>query len=609
MSEERDEAVARIAALEAELTHLRATVDVLAQWGLRYGLKFPDAAKSKSAPPAPASLAASGAQTVHAASGSAAASTATASQASQSTAAGTRTAAAAKKPPGTEQLLIFTMYGVGLFVLLIGAAVILPATLGAVGPAARAIIGLLIGFGLLAFGARGARRTWIADGFVALGAALEYLSLWSAHHEHLVPVAPLFALMVATTGFVGALAYVHRSERLAFAGLAGGAIVPLLVADSQAHPFGLCVYLGVLTAFALALVRNFRYLEFAVFALLMLYSPAWAFGPALSEEWTSLDALGATAVFFAELAGAVLYGSRRGSVDLARNVLFALEIGAFAAMLDQRPAGQLVPYLVARAAFATILLGAAQLRPVAASLREICAWWGLGGTALLVQSRSPNDPQANDGNQQIAFDATRARWLRLRFYDTRAPFGIGGIYVSSTPDRDALIPMQPRYVFRATVSNRQIWTFRFGGVRVPVAGVRLTGAPRAAFAREVSVAWSADGESFDSLGTMQTLGNRAADVTTTETFEEVPARAMQVTIDNGSIPRCPASSQSCCGGRMRWYSRRTPHGRTGSSRADPPQPPRTTTWALSSRRAAGKPTASRRSAGSTSIAATATSAP
>jgi hypothetical protein len=82
----------------------------------------------------------------------------------------------------------------------------------------------------------------------------------------------------------------------------------------------------------------------------------------------------------------VLYGSRRGSVDLARNVLFALEIGAFAAMLDQRPAGQLVPYLVARAAFATILLGAAQLRPVAASLREICAWWGLGGTALLVQS-------------------------------------------------------------------------------------------------------------------------------------------------------------------------------------------------------------------------------
>jgi hypothetical protein len=38
---------------------------------------------------------------------------------------------------------------------------------------------------------------------------------------------------------------------------------------------------------------------------------------------------------------------------------------------------------------------------------------------------------------------------------------------------------------------------------------------------------------------MQTLGNRAADVTTTETFEEVPARAMQVTIDNGSDTPVP----------------------------------------------------------------------
>jgi uncharacterized membrane protein len=350
---------------------MRATLDVLAQWGRRYGLKFPDGGTSVTATPASAAPA----QTVTSAQ-TGAASTASAS------------GAAAKKRPGTEQWLIYGMYGLGLFVLLIGAAIILPATLGAIGPAARAIIGVAIGFGLLAFGARGARRTWIADGLVALGAALEYLSLWSAHHEQLVPAPPLFALMVATTAFVGALAYVHRSERLAFAGLAGGAVVPLLVADSQAHPFGLCVYLAVLTAFALALAlaRSFRYLEFAVFGLLMLYSPAWAYGSALSQDWTSLDALIATAIFFVELGAAVLYGSRRGTTDLARQVLFALEIGAFAAMLDQRPADQLVPYLVGRAAFAVLLLGAAQVRTIPQSLREISAWWGLGGAALLAQS-------------------------------------------------------------------------------------------------------------------------------------------------------------------------------------------------------------------------------
>jgi len=369
MGDGTDDAGERLAALEAELARMRATLDVLAQWGSRYGLTFPDQGVPLIAAPSPAVP-----------------QTTAPAQAGITGASASQTPT--KKRAGTEQVLIYTMYGLGLFVLLIGAAIILPATLGAIGPAARAIIGVVIGFGLLAFGARGARRTWIADGLVALGAALEYLSLWSAHAEHLVPTPPLFALMVATTAFVGALAYVHRSERLAFAGLAGGAIVPLLVSDSQAHPFGLCVYLAVLTAsaLALALARTFRYLEFAVFGLLMLYSPAWAFGSALSDDWTALDALAATAVFFVELAGAVLYGSRRGTLDLARHVLFALEVGAFAAMLDQRPEGQLVPYLAGRAVFAVILLGAAQLRAIPLSLREISAWWGLGGTALLAQS-------------------------------------------------------------------------------------------------------------------------------------------------------------------------------------------------------------------------------
>jgi hypothetical protein len=151
---------------------------------------------------------------------------------------------------------------------------------------------------------------------------------------------------------------------------------------------------------------------------------------------------------------------------------------------------------------------------------------------------NPSDPQASDGNQQIAFDSTHARWLRLRVYDTHAAFDITGAFVSSTPDRDPLVPVRAAPVETSAGSN-QTWTFRFGGVRVPITGVRVSGAPGAAFARDVSLRWSANGTDFESLGTTQMLGNRAVDVTATETFEEVPARAVQVTIDNGSDAPVP----------------------------------------------------------------------
>jgi uncharacterized membrane protein len=488
----------RLAALEAELARMRATLEVLAQWGARYGLKFPDQGMPVATTPSPA-----GVPQTAAATQTGATSTASASL---------TPATSAKKSPGTEQVLIYTMYGLGLFVLLIGGAIILPATLGAIGPAARAIIGVVIGFGLLAFGARGARRTWIADGLLALGAALEYLSLWSAHAERLVSTPPLFALMVATTAFVGALAYVHRSERLAFAGLAGGAIVPLLVADSHAHPFGLCAYLAVLTAFALALAlaRNFRYLEFAVFGLLMLYSPEWAYGSALSQDWTSLDALGATAVFFVELAGAVLYGSRRGTLDLARHALLALEIGAFAAMLDQRPEGQLVPYLAARVAFALILLGSAEVRAIPASLREISGWWGLGGTALLAQSLLAPSTGGSLGVEGAVLAALAARRNddRIRAGSALA-FAACGLIATSLMAADVLTfwPTYERPFLDANFATFALFACALGAA---VFAERASRAPKQIWLRLLTIAFHAT--------TVTTLARQAYDLTAESAF-------------------------------------------------------------------------------------------
>jgi hypothetical protein len=148
-----------------------------------------------------------------------------------------------------------------------------------------------------------------------------------------------------------------------------------------------------------------------------------------------------------------------------------------------------------------------------------------------------SDPQASDGNQQIAFDPTHARWLRLRVYDSHAAFDITSVFASSTPDRNPLVPVLTTPA-ETTAGSSQTWTFRFG-VRVPITGVRLTSAPGAAFARNVTARWSANGTDFEALGTPQTLGTRAVDVTATETFGEVPARAVQVTIDNGSDAPVP----------------------------------------------------------------------
>jgi uncharacterized membrane protein len=231
--------------------------------------------------------------------------------------------------------------------------------------------------------------------------------------------------MFATTLLVGALGYACRSERLAFAGLAGGALTPILLSTDQANPLGLCTYLAVLAAagLGLSILRNFRYLEFAVFATLLLYSPAWAWSSAFDTHWTPLEALGATGVFFLEFAGALLLGARGGRVDLARQVLLSLELGAFALMLDQRRSADDTFFLGGFVAFTVLLLVAARVPSIDARLRAILSWWGLGGAALIVQGllvHGVGGPLAVEGAVLAGIGARqsedRVRFASLAFF-------------------------------------------------------------------------------------------------------------------------------------------------------------------------------------------------
>ncbi len=366
---EAEDLPARLAALERELTSLSANVAVLAAWAARYGVAMPYA-------PPPGSLAAS------------AASAAVGTQRAAQSAAATSGTSASKPQPSAEQWIVRGLYGLGLFVLFIGAAIFIPATISVFGPGARTLTGVIAGLLVFGFGARSRTRSWVSDGAVALGAGLEYLSLWYAHSLHLVDDGLVFALMIATTGLVAALAAAYRSERLAFAGLAGGAVTPLLLATASPHPFALCAYLLLLSASALALavVYRFRWLEFAIFALLLCYSPAWAWNGAITATWTATDALVATALFLVELALALVIGARRGDADVARTVLLSLEIAAFAVLLDGSSAANELLYAGALAAFAAVLAVAARAKAIDVRLREPLAWWSLGAAALLAQS-------------------------------------------------------------------------------------------------------------------------------------------------------------------------------------------------------------------------------
>ncbi|HTA39871.1 MAG TPA: DUF2339 domain-containing protein, partial [Candidatus Acidoferrales bacterium] len=100
-----------------------------------------------------------------------------------------------------------------------------------------------------------------ADAIVGLGAAIAYLSLFaSGSMFHLLPIAAVAFGTIVVTAAVCILAYWQNRQPLAFVGIAGGVISPLLFGGNTDDSLLLYVYLAVLSSASIVLseLRGWR---------------------------------------------------------------------------------------------------------------------------------------------------------------------------------------------------------------------------------------------------------------------------------------------------------------------------------------------------------------
>lgn len=121
----------------------------------------------------------------------------------------------------------------------------------------RVLIGLVIGAGLLASGARTHKKGFqiFAQGLFGAGISILYLSVYASFNfYHLVPQTVAFVLMAIVT--VGAFFHALRYDSLAISclGWAGGFLTPIMLSTGQANEVGLFTYIALLDIGLLAVL-------------------------------------------------------------------------------------------------------------------------------------------------------------------------------------------------------------------------------------------------------------------------------------------------------------------------------------------------------------------
>ena len=171
---------------------------------------------------------------------------------------------------------------IGILALLIGAAWFLKFAIDKqwIGPAARVMIGVVAGGGLVGWSEWFRLRGYKAFSYSlkALGTGILYLSLWAAYSLFaLIPSSIAFAAMVLVTAGNAWLCWLQNSEVLAFYAAAGGLLTPLLLWSAESQEVTLFGYLLLLDLAMLALValRPWSRLLLAAFAGTAVYAVGW----------------------------------------------------------------------------------------------------------------------------------------------------------------------------------------------------------------------------------------------------------------------------------------------------------------------------------------------
>lgn len=198
-------------------------------------------------------------------------------------------------------LLIGTAYGMKLAV-----------DRGLLGPAARVILGLVAGAGLVLWSERFRHKGFAAFSYSlkAVGSGVLYLSLWAAFQRfHLLPASAAMAMMILVTAWNAYMAWAQDSELLAAYALAGGFATPLLVSTGGNHEIFLFTYLLAIDLATIALVRlkTWPRLLLGTFPVTALFFIGWY------AEFYAKDELGVTAFFI------TLFGMAFASVPIGRS--------------------------------------------------------------------------------------------------------------------------------------------------------------------------------------------------------------------------------------------------------------------------------------------------
>jgi hypothetical protein len=159
-------------------------------------------------------------------------------------------------------------------------------------------------------------------------------------------------------------------------------------------------------------------------------------------------------------------------------------------------------------------------------------WRSLRDETIVYAVSGDAGGRGDDGNQTIAFPATRSRWLRLRVLDGIARFPIEAAYVDDTSHGKPLVPVSATASY-ALDGHRQIWTYGFGSAYVPVSAVELVGA-KTVYARSLRVETSDDGgTTFVTAAESERYAYRPGSAAPSDVFGPIPARLVRVTLDNG----------------------------------------------------------------------------
>ena len=212
---------------------------------------------------------------------------------------------------------------------------------GWVPPQERVAMGLVSGAAMIAFAqylaAKG--KVYFSEGLTALGAGIAFLSIYASNALfHLASPPEAMAGMIAVTGVMAALAWRHKSLRLAVLAAVGGFATPVLAGTHDANAFSLCGYLVILDAGLLALAAALDTPVIAPLALAgtLLYGVGYF-------PWADLTDMQTSAVYLALYVPFAISGwiaAQRGKLGLRSGLIGAVAFTAMVIGLERSLRGE-----------------------------------------------------------------------------------------------------------------------------------------------------------------------------------------------------------------------------------------------------------------------------